>query len=105
MAVQDQDHLTIISLSKPAQLADRSRFLLGQTSVNPALAIVEQVRLLESTGAHVAGIPCNTAHAPPIMDMIAGELSASGSRLRLLHMINEVGHMLQRHYPSVQTVG
>ncbi len=32
-------------------------------------------------------------------------LATSAGRLRLLHMINEVGRVLQRHYSSVQTVG
>ena len=56
-------------------------------------------------GAAVAGIPCNTVHAPPIMDVIEQRLAASTGRLRLLHMINEVAQMLQRRYPSVKTVG
>lgn len=105
VAHRDQDHLTVINVSQPAAIADRTAFLLGEIALNPAQPILDQLRQLEQFGATVAGIPCNTAHAPPIMDVIEQELDASGSRLHLLNMISEVGFMLQRHYPSVQTVG
>ncbi len=104
-ARSDQEHLTVASLSQPATIPDRSAFLLGESLLNPAGPILEQLHQLEHLGATVAGIPCNTAHAAPIMDLIEHGLATSASRLRLLHMINEVGHMIQRHYPSVQTVG
>lgn len=104
-AKTDQDHLTVASLSQPVAIPDRTAYLLGETQLNPARPIVEQLRQLERLGASVAGIPCNTAHAPPIMAAIEHGLTALGSSLRLLHMINEVGHMLQSHYPSLQTVG
>ncbi|SVE21668.1 uncharacterized protein METZ01_LOCUS474522, partial [marine metagenome] len=35
----DQDYLPTISISTPADIADRTRFLLGQTTKNPAHAI------------------------------------------------------------------
>ena len=101
----DQDHLTVVTLSQPSTIADRTAFLLGETAINPAGPLLEQLRQLEEAGAEVAGIPCNTAHAPPIMDLITQGLAASGSRLRLLNMISEVGHMLQHHYPSVKKIG
>jgi aspartate racemase len=104
-AETDQDHLAVITLSQPSTIPDRTAFLLGETAQNPAGPLLDQLRQLEDAGAKVAGIPCNTAHAPPIMDLITRGLAASGSRLRLPHMISEVGHMLQRFYPSVKTVG
>lgn len=104
-AQTDQDHLTVATLSQPAAIADRTAFLLGETEMNPARPILAQLHQLEQLGAVVAGIPCNTAHAAPIMDVITQGLATSGSRLRLLNMINEVGLVLQHHYPAVQTVG
>ena len=104
-APTDQDHLTVASLSQPAAIPDRTAFLAGKTELNPARPILEQLRQLEQLGAVVAGIPCNTAHAPPIMDVIEHGLDASAGRLRLLHMIDEVGCLLQRRYPAVQRVG
>jgi aspartate racemase len=101
----DQDHLAVVSLSQPASIADRTAFLMGETTLNPARPILEQLYQLEKLGATVAGIPCNTAHAAPIMDVVEDGLAASGSRLRLLNMIEEVGQHLLRHYPIVQIVG
>lgn len=105
VAQTDQDHLTVASLSQPSTIPDRTAFLLGETNLNPAQPILAQLHQLEQLGAAVAGIPCNTAHAPPIMDVVEQRLDASTGRLRLLHMINEVGQMLKRRYPSVKTVG
>ena len=105
VADKDQDHLAVASLSQPEFIADRTAFLLGETTINPAFAIVEQLLDLEQMGANVAGIPCNTAHAPPIFGQIEQSLANAGSKLRLLHMIAEVGRELQHVYPKVNRVG
>lgn len=104
-ARSDQEHLTVVSISEPAAIPDRTAFLLGETAHNPALPILEQLQRLASLGAVVAGIPCNTAHAPPIMNVIESGLRNLDGNLRLLHMIGEVGRMLQQYYPAVRTVG
>jgi aspartate racemase len=104
-ARRDQEFLPVACLSNPAPIPDRTAYLLGHTTVNPAGPISEQLRQLESIGATVAGIPCNTAHAPAIIEPIRQELAARGSRLRLLHLIEAVGQLLIRHYPGVTTVG
>ena len=104
-AGRDQDHLAVASLSQPEAIADRTAFLLGETAVNPAIAIVEQLLKLEQMGAAAAGIPCNTAHAPQIFERIREGLETAGSKLDLLHMIVEVGHELQLAYPGVRRVG
>jgi aspartate racemase len=105
VAHRDQDHLTVASISQPAPIPDRTAFLLGQEALNPAFPILEQLLKLEQMGAQVAGIPCNTAHAPVIFDEIQKGLDAAGSKLTLLHMIVEVGRELQRSYPTVKKVG
>jgi aspartate racemase len=104
-ADKDQDHLTVASLSQPELIADRTAFLLGETTLNPAFAIVEQLIKLEQIGATVAGIPCNTAHAPTIFGQIEQGLRIAGSKLKVLHMIAEVGRELQYVYPNVNCVG
>lgn len=104
-AGRDQDHLTVASLSQPQQIADRTAFLLGKTTINPAFAMVEQLLLLEQMGATVAGIPCNTAHAPAIFGQVERGLAAAGSKLKVLHMITEVGRALQQTHPHIKRVG
>ncbi|HID54714.1 MAG TPA: aspartate/glutamate racemase family protein [Anaerolineae bacterium] len=102
-AARDQDHLPILSISHPGPIGDRTEYLLGREPVNPAYALAAQLRLLSRMGAAVAGIPCNTAHAPRIFDVIRAE--TADLPVRLLHMIEEVGRFLQTHYPEVERVG
>lgn len=105
VAGKDQDHLAVVALSRPGQIADRTEYLLGQTDVNPAYAIVDQALQLERLGAAVVAIPCNTAHAPPIFDVVLKELHAAGSSVQFLHMVREVGAFLQRQRAHTRRVG
>lgn len=105
LAQRDQDHLTVLSISQPADVADRTEFLLGNVADNPGYALAAQVLKLAQMGAEVVGIPCNTAHAPPIFDVLVGELQTHGSPAQLLHMIGEVAHYLRAHHPALARVG
>jgi aspartate racemase len=105
IASQDQDYLTVINLSHPSQLPDRTAYLLGETAVNPAQAIFQQLQTLERAGANVAAIPCNTAHAPAIFDTVLAQLSAAGSHLKFLHMIQETASYLRQHHPHIRHIG
>lgn len=105
IATEDQEYLTVIGLSQPNQLPDRTAYLLGETAVNPAQAIFQQCQTLERAGAAVAAIPCNTAHAPAIFDELLAQLNAAGSRLKFLHMIGETTHYLRQHYPHIRRIG
>ncbi|MBK8988332.1 MAG: amino acid racemase [Chloroflexi bacterium] len=102
---RDQDHLPIYSLSQPDEILDRTEYLLGIVAENPAYAIAGQLQKLAAMGAQVAGIPCNTAHAAPIFDVIMAELRAANCQIHLLHMIREVGRHLRDNHPAIQTVG
>lgn len=104
-ASKDQDHLPIYSLSQPDEILDRTEYLLGKVAENPAYAMARQLQKLAAMGAQVAGIPCNTAHAPLIFDVIAAELRTANCPIHLLHMIREVGWYLQKNHPAIQTVG
>ena len=105
VAGSDQAHLTIASLSQPNQIVDRTEYLLGQVAENPAPAFVTQLLKLEQMGVHVAGIPCNTAHAPAIYDVIREGLRAADSHLHLLHMIEETAVFLDQNHPHIQRIG
>ncbi|MCP4359195.1 MAG: aspartate/glutamate racemase family protein [Chloroflexi bacterium] len=105
VAQRDQDHLTVLSVSRPSPIPDRTQYLTGQVEENPARALANQVHLLAKMGATVVGIPCNTAHAPPIFDLLRVELETALPPTKLLHMIQEVGRFLQTHFPYVKRVG
>lgn len=101
----DQHHLPIYSLSQPDEILDRTEYLLGIVTENPAFAIARQLQKLATLGAEVAGIPCNTAHAPAIFNVIEAELRRTHCPIHLLHMIREVGRFLHEVYPHIQTIG
>jgi aspartate racemase len=105
VAARDQDYLPVISVSWPGPIPDRTEYLLGRVVENPAYPILEQLRLLAVAGATVAGIPCNTAHAPAIFDVIRAGLTSLERPLRLLHMIDETAAYLAARQPTIKTVG
>lgn len=105
VAAADQEHLPVISVSWPGPIPDRTEYLLGHVAENPAYPILDQLRLLAAAGATVAGIPCNTAHAPAIFDVIRAGVAAFAKPPRLLHMIEETAAHLAAGHPGLQTVG
>ncbi|SEG36117.1 cysteate racemase [Sphingobacterium lactis] len=99
-ARRDQDHLPVLLSSQSHRIADRTEYLLGKVMENPGVAIAEIARELEQAGATVLGVPCNTAHAPRIFDVIKEQLHASGSNAKLLNMIEETANFISEHYPQ-----
>ena len=80
-ATSDQDYLPTLLISTPELIEDRTDFLLGKTANNPAHAIYSNLRDLEALGATVAGIACNTAHAPKIRNIFLEKLKVSESNI------------------------
>lgn len=66
----DQEHLPVALISYPGQIPDRSAWLADPDAPTPLPGILDILRRLEQSGCSVAGIPCNTAHAPPIYDVL-----------------------------------
>ncbi|TCL57596.1 aspartate racemase [Kineothrix alysoides] len=105
IANKDQDHLPLIMISRPCDIPDRSSYLLGKTKVNPAYEIIEIIKELENAGANIIGIPCNTAHALPIMSVISNDLRERKSKVVLINMVDEVIKFITNYYPEVKRVG
>ncbi len=57
----DSEHLNFL-LSSRADTPDRSSFILGSSPCDPAPIMAREAKRLESAGADVLAIPCNTAH-------------------------------------------
>ncbi|MEA3463284.1 MAG: amino acid racemase [Bacteroidota bacterium] len=105
LANSDQEHLDTALLSLPSGIMDRTEYLLGSVKENPAFAIAEVLLKLEKTGAKVAGIPCNTAHAEGIFGIIQDQLHRAGSSIKVLHMINETVEFIASTFPDITRVG
>lgn len=89
-------------LSVPHKITDRTKFLLGDTKVNPGIAISEIIDSLISNGSNIIGIPCNTAHAKSIFDLIKAKIPKTCT---LVNLIEEVGDFLSTNHPKIRKVG
>jgi len=105
IAHTDQDHLPVLLASMPNEITDRTEFLLGITTENPAFAIAKIILLLENAGSNYIGIACNTAHAPQIFDPMLAILKEHGSQVVLVNMIDEAVRAIQLHPAKIQSVG
>lgn len=105
LAETDQDHLDVMMISMPGSIPERTGYLLGKIKENPGQAIANVILKLESAGATVAGIPCNTAHVKEIFSLVSGEMNARGSGIRVLHMIDETMAFIQTRFPDLIRVG
>jgi len=105
VAATDQDHIPLTLISIPSSIEDRTRFLLGESGINPAYAVVSIIHLLAAAGATVIGIPCNTMHAPPIFDVILGETRSSHPGIELVNMVDEVIRAIRNRYRDASGIG
>lgn len=102
-AVTDQDHLPMALLSYSHLIGDRSAYVFGEPIDNPAIAISSVARDLSDLGVQVAGIPCNSAHAPQIFDELTRSLE--GTDIRILHLIQETILHVQETLPHFTRIG
>ncbi|MCX7788562.1 MAG: amino acid racemase [Spirochaetes bacterium] len=109
----DQSHLTVLHFSSSSRIPDRTAFLLGKEELNPALGMVEVFQgawealkaLGYGPGGAVAGIPCNTFHAPQIFNLFLEELSKRSIPIQVLHMLEETVQFIEEQFPHAHRVG
>ena len=104
LAGKDQEHLDIVHVALPGIISDRTRFLQGKAP-NPAGSILEVLGRLEVAGAHIAGIPCNTAHAAAIWEVVQLGLSERGAEIQLVSMIKETASFCIDTFGHSATIG
>src|SRR5687768_16054741 len=104
-ATMDQQHLSVILMSFPRYIVDRTSFLEGTLGINPAFNIVKIIRKLENAGARVIGIPCNTSHSPEIFDIILKALDKMNSKAKLVNMPFETCKFIKDNYAHVRRIG
>jgi len=105
VASTDQDHLPVTLVSFPGHIPDRSTYIADQAKPNPVPALMEVLRRLAASGCAVAGMPCNTAHAPIIFQVLSESLSAERQPIRLLNMIDASAESALRIDPGIRRVG
>ena len=103
-AVRDSDHLPVVLYTNPA-IPDRSEFIFGDSTDNPAHGIVQSLLRLVEFGAAVLAVPCNTAHSPVIWDVVEADLSGAAEDYELLHIVDLTVDSLVHDHPSTSHVG
>jgi len=104
-ATRDQDHHSVVMASLPREIEDRTEFLIGNTDINPAFALARIIKDLADLNASIIGIACNTAHSPPIFDVILQQMEVDGTDVKLVHMIEEVADFITAHHPDLTRFG
>ncbi|MCX7806051.1 MAG: amino acid racemase [Planctomycetota bacterium] len=104
VARSDSEHLEVLLHTNPL-IPDRTAFLLGRTSENPARQIIRSVDILGAAGCRVVGIPCNTAHAPEILDPVSEHIARSWPGMTMARMVAETVSYIRAAMPGVRRVG
>ncbi len=105
IAKTDQDHLPVVLLSLSSTILDRTEYLLATVNENPGEAIAKVILQMEKIGATVAGIPCNTAHAPVIFGLTNRILVENNAHVKLLNMVDETVKAVRKNYPDLKKIG
>lgn len=106
----DQDHLEVLHLSRSGLVSDRTEYLLGKDVSDPAEGMIRVFSMaagaLAAEGRHaVAGIPCNTFHAPRIFDRFLQGLIERNLPIQVVPMIRTTLDTVARDHSAVRTVG
>lgn len=106
----DQDHIDMV-ISSHATTPDRTAYIIGESGMNPLDVMVDDARKLQTYGAEVIAIPCNTAHffyrqiqdavTVPVLNIIEETVSAiraeGVSKVGLLATVGTIStHTYQR---------
>lgn len=94
-AKRDQEHPEIIVMNIPS-IPDRTAYILGKSSENPVIPMVEYGKQMKNMGASVIATPCITAH------YFHNELQ-SGIGLPVIHGIRCCAELLSKN--GIKKVG
>lgn len=101
----DQEHLPVALISYPGRIPDRATWLADPSAPSPVPGMLEVLRRLDEAGCTVAGVPCNTAHAPALYDRLVDGLLADGRDLDLLHIVDAIVERVGELAPGARRVG
>lgn len=101
----DQDHLSVALLSNPSQIVDRTSFILGESSINPAFGIADIIEKLYNMGADIISMACVTSFSDAIYDVILEELNKRQIEVKMVNMLNETCLYLKEHFLNSNKIG
>jgi len=95
-AKRDQDHIKLLVEQNP-QIPDRTENLIGD-GPDPTVSLYATCKKLETGGADLIAIPCNTAHA--FVERIQPYLG-----IPIVNMLTVTVRYLRESFPSLRSVG
>lgn len=107
----DQSHHDVIHLSLSRIVPDRSEYLAGAVPENPAIGMAEVMRCAASAlashpaGGAVAGVPCNTFHAPEIFEPFETQVRTFNPPIEVVHMVRTCVEAIVSRYGAGSKVG
>lgn len=104
-AKNDQDHLSVALLSCPSKIVDRTSFILGESSINPAFGIADVIEKLYKMGADIISIACITSHSDVIYNVLLEELNKRQIEVKMVNMLNETCLYLKEHFLHLNKIG
>ena len=104
-ATGDADHLGLRLASLPAEIPDRTPYLFDRSAPDPSPDILRIAGELVDAGCSVLGMPCNTAHAPAILDRVLSVLAERHPGARFLHLIEEPAAHCATAAPGARRIG
>jgi aspartate racemase len=105
IARDEKEHLPVSLISTPEKIEDRTKFLIGESDINPGYKIAENILLLEKCGAEIVGIACNSAHAPSIFNVILEKLSEANSKVEVANIIKVTVDFVKSHTAQGANIG
>jgi len=97
LAETDQQHPPVI-VDSNTRIADRTAFLLGQSTADPRPEMLLAAARLDRSGVSCIVMPCNTAHA------FYNDIAAC-TKAEILHMIEETARWICQNYPEQKMIG
>lgn len=106
----DQDNLSVLAISYPKYIADRTEYIVGKVDQNPAESVLQflvpQLRFLSSCYKRIIlGVPCITFHCLPIFSVFERSLQESFPQVSLVSIVSETVRYIRCHHPDVVRVG
>lgn len=100
VVIDEKDYPEVLLFSSPNKIPDRTKFILGEITENPAYQIFENIKKLKSMGSSIIGIPCNTAHSPIIFDKINDLMKNENIQIPIVNMVESVKHYILSKYQN-----
>ena len=106
----DGDNLPIVHICRPAEVSDRSAWLIDGSGPNPgdqmAELVLEVLRGRRGGGRTIAAVPCNTFHSERIFSQFRRRLEAPpASGLKIIDMLDSTVAELKGRFSTGSRIG